>query len=638
MRIRGALVFKSGAVGPASTGEAALELVGPHPRKRLHGGASFMLSGQRKLTSSAAAVIATIREARSVKVQHLVVMALVATAYVSAAEAGFALASATKQVAAVWPPTGIALSAFVLCGWRIWPGVFLGAFISSAMRHEPIATAFGIAVGNTLGPLFGAWLLRRFVGFDPSLGRLRDVLGLALLGSATMALTATSGVLNLALAGVVRWDDISSWWVWWVGDAMGALILGAVILTSFASQKGLWESSHLAELVAVGVVLLVLSVGCFSSSLPLAYLVFPAVIWVALRFGQRESSVSVLLVSAVAVWQTVHDQGPFALGSLDRRMIMLVTFVTVLAATAQALNALVTERRRAETALREAKDELESRVALRTTELATAKAELIATNSRMERRMEELARKNEEVEAFVYIVSHDLRAPLVNLQGFSRELELSCRELIAMIDKLAPSSEMASSLKRIATDGVAGALHYIGAAVTKFERLINALLTLSRTGQQQYHIEVVDIRELVNATVTSLHQTVEAVGATITVGDLPSVKGDATAIGQIFSNLLVNSLKYISPSRSVMIEIAGARENSLVHYYVRDNGVGIPDRAKPRIFQIFQRFHPDIASGDGLGLAAVKRIVERHGGEIWVDSTVDVGSTFHFTLPAADKG
>jgi integral membrane sensor domain MASE1 len=124
-------------------------------------------------------------------------VAIVAAAYVAAAETGFAFAFATKQVTAIWPPTGIALAAFLLGGTKIWPGVFLGAFVSNAISHEPVYTAAGIAVGNTIGPLFGAYLLRRVVEFDISLSRLRDVLGLALFGSALpMIVSATNGVVN----------------------------------------------------------------------------------------------------------------------------------------------------------------------------------------------------------------------------------------------------------------------------------------------------------------------------------------------------------------------------------------------------------------------------------------------------------
>jgi PAS domain S-box-containing protein len=327
-------------------------------------------------------------------VSHVLWVTIVAAAYIGAAEAGFALAFATKQVTAIWPPAGIALAAFLLRGNKIWPGVFIGAFVSNAMSHEPVYTAAGIAVGNTLGPLFGAYLLRRFVEIDIGLSRLRDVMGLALLGAPlAMLLTATNGVLNLVLGGIIPWTaGPSVWWVWWVGDSMGALLVAPTLLTWYANPYPVWPSARLLEFAAALAALVPVSALCFSASLPLAYPVFPIVIWVALRFEQRETAIAVLIASAVAVWQTIQDQGPFVSGSLDRRLGLLVTFMAVLAITGLALGAVAKERRRAEASLRRANDELEERVLARTTALARANAELTSINAELEARTAELDR------------------------------------------------------------------------------------------------------------------------------------------------------------------------------------------------------------------------------------------------------
>ncbi len=305
-------------------------------------------------------------------------LAIVAVAYIAAATIGFTLAFETKQVTAIWPPTGIALAAFLLRGTRIWPGVFVGAFVSNVLSDAPIYTAAGIAVGNTLGPLFGAYLLRRFVRIDVSLSRLRDVLGLATFGAAVaMTITATNGVMNLAVGGIIPWAAVPSvWWVWWAGDAMGALLIAPAILTWYANPRLAWSGERLLELTVGAAALILVSGIFFSTGLPLAYPVFPVVILVALRFDQRESAVAVLIVSAVAVWQTIHDRGPFGSGSLDHRLALLVTFMAVLAVTALAIGALVAERRRAEASLRRANDELEERVAARSAELSEAKETL----------------------------------------------------------------------------------------------------------------------------------------------------------------------------------------------------------------------------------------------------------------------
>jgi signal transduction histidine kinase len=118
-------------------------------------------------------------------------------------------------------------------------------------------------------------------------------------------------------------------------------------------------------------------------------------------------------------------------------------------------------------------------------------------------------------------------------------------------------------------------------------------------------------------------------------GTLPNAIGDVTAIGQVFSNLIANALNYLKPGRPGLIEIGSEAKDGEVHYWVKDNGVGITPAARPRLFQVFQRFRPELAQGEGMGLAIVKRVVERHGGRLWADSEEDVGTTFHFTLRAA---
>jgi signal transduction histidine kinase len=559
----------------------------------------------------------------------VVAIGVICAAYVLSAAVGFRFSFATQQVTAVWPPAGIALAAFLLRGTPVWPGVFVGALVSNALSHEPLLTAAGIALGNTLGPLIGAVVLKRVATLDTSLSRLRDVFWLALLGCAlAMVITATNGVINLALAGLVPWSQVSSVWaIWWIGDAMGALLVAPLILACSGKPETAPTPARIGELVAVCLIAAASAVLFFSSQLPLAYPILPIVMWTAVRFEQRETTAIVLLLSGVALWQTTHGRGPFVTGSLDVRLGLLVSFMAVLSLTGLALGAMAAERRRAEASLQRANDELEERVRARTSELAK-------TNEALERRTAELARKNEEVEAFVYIVSHDLRAPLVNLQGFSRELAQSCDDLAKALTPLSLPEDAARSVHALMQDGIGGALTYISASVSKFERLITALLKLSRTGQQTYHLEPLDMDGIVASTLATLRQSIDRSGARITVGALPPAFGDATAIGQVFSNLVDNAVKYLDPLRAGAVEISGQCVGAQAHFVVRDNGVGIPDSAQTRLFHVFQRFHPDMAPGDGIGLAAIKRIVERHRGKLWFEGEKTGGTAFHFTLPS----
>jgi PAS domain S-box-containing protein len=244
-----------------------------------------------------------------------------------------------------------------------------------------------------------------------------------------------------------------------------------------------------------------------------------------------------------------------------------------------------------------------------------------------------LAQKNEEVEAFVYIVSHDLRTPLVNLQGFSKELERSCQDIRKEFQSAGLPADTEKRIRVILDEDIPGALRYISASTNKFERLINALLGLSRSGRQTYHYELLDMQALVGTTLDSVRQSIEKTGVTVKLAELPKSWGDSTAIGQVFSNLVVNALNYLKPGRPGEVAIGGEAQDLMNHYWVRDNGVGIPASAQERLFHVFQRFHPEMAPGEGLGLAIIKRVVERHGGKVWTQTQEDVGTTFHLTLP-----
>jgi len=562
-------------------------------------------------------------------VRYVVTVVAVAVAYFAAARFGQSLSFALRQVTALWPPTGIAVAALVLWGYRVWPGIYLGVVASQVLVNGSLLVPSLVAVGNTLGPVIVRFWLRR-LGFDTALATTRDTLCLILVGSILgMTITASYGVMILGITGIIPWSAYGSvWWIWWVGDAMGVLIVAPLIFSWAMRPHVGWSRSRVVELcgIFVGIVLvsLVVLAGAFfedSTPFQLQYAIFPFIIWVSLRFGTRETATAIALVTGFAVWGAIHDRGPFATGTLDQRLILLEMFMAIASVTGYILSAVSSERTRARAALQRANDELEDRVEQRTAELANANVVL--------------AQRSEEVEAFVYIVSHDLRVPLVNLQGFSKELERSCRELEAIF-QTTPLPETSEKLvQTILKEDIHGALRYISASTTKFQRLIDALLLLSRTGQQELRHESIDVQALVDTTILSLRQSIESSGAEVVVGPLPAVVADTTAIGQVFSNLISNALKYLQPGRPGRLRIGGESSGGSVHYWVGDNGVGIPESSQRRLFQVFQRFHPELAPGEGMGLAIVKRIVERHGGKVWAESEQGVGTTFHVTLPAS---
>ena len=293
-----------------------------------------------------------------------VVIPALAGIYVGAAKLGLSLATTAEQVTAVWPPTGIALAAVLLFGYRVWPAIAIGAFVTNVTTSESVATACGIAAGNTLEAILGAWLLQAVAGFDCSLARLKDVIALIVLAAGcSTAVCATIGVTSLCLGGVQPWSHFGSLWgLWWLGDAVGELIVAPLLLTWAVGPGRLRRSTEAAALLALLVAVSWLGFGGQSQESggdrPWIYCMFPLVMWAALRFGQRGTTIATLVASTLAIWSTVHGFGPFGVGLIHERLLSLQLFVGVVATSALLLSAALAERERLEQELRLRLDQL----------------------------------------------------------------------------------------------------------------------------------------------------------------------------------------------------------------------------------------------------------------------------------------
>jgi light-regulated signal transduction histidine kinase (bacteriophytochrome) len=231
----------------------------------------------------------------------------------------------------------------------------------------------------------------------------------------------------------------------------------------------------------------------------------------------------------------------------------------------------------------------------------------------LELRAADLARSNAELEQFAYVASHDLQEPLRAVTGYT---QLLARRYSGQLDA------KADEYIAFAVEGAA-----------RMQQLIKDLLMYSRVGRRGNELLPVDFLAVFEAAVANLEVAVAESGATLTHGDLPTVSGDFTQLAQLLQNLLSNALKYRSDQAPV-IHVSAAGENGNMRFSVRDNGIGIDQKYSDRIFQLFQRLHTrDEYPGTGIGLAICKKIVERHGGRIWVESAPGQGSTFYFTIP-----
>ena len=285
-------------------------------------------------------------------------LAVVCAAYFGAAKAGLAFAFANQSVTSIWPPTGLALAAVLIWGYRMWPGVAAGAFLANITTAGSLPTVLGIATGNTLEALVGAYLLTDVVGFRPSLERVRDVLSLVVCGAIlSTTISATIGVASLSASGLVPPGELASTWrVWWFGDVGGDLLVAPALLI-FASRPHLEGRSwvRVEALVLVGL-LLGADLIAFAAGKSIVYLIFPVLFWIAYRYRQPGTAIAGLITSGLAVYFTAHGHGPFIGGSQDTELLRAQTFVGVATVTGLMVAALAAERRRAEEQLRHRAD------------------------------------------------------------------------------------------------------------------------------------------------------------------------------------------------------------------------------------------------------------------------------------------
>jgi len=251
-------------------------------------------------------------------------------------------------------------------------------------------------------------------------------------------------------------------------------------------------------------------------------------------------------------------------------------------------------------------------------------------------RTAELRRANEEIQRFAYIVSHDLRSPLVNVMGFTSELEAAAGPLTALVERVeAEAPELLTEEAKLAVaSDLPESLGFIRASTQKMDRLINAILRLSREGRRVLTPEPVDLGALLAGVAGGLKHRADELGAVVEIAPyLPVVVSDRLALEQIFSNLMENALKYLKPGRAGRIQVRAHRRGERIIVEVADNGRGIDPKDHGRIFDLFRRSGLQDQPGEGIGLAHVRALGHRLGATVTVESTLDLGATFRVSLP-----
>ena len=294
--------------------------------------------------------------------KELATLVVLAAVYFVAGKLGLRLAYVNASATAVWPCTGIALAAFLILGYRAWPAILAGAFLVNLTTAGTFATSIGLAIGNTLEGVVGCFLVNRFAAGRQVFERAQDIFKFAFLAAmVSTTVSATVGVTTLAVAGFASWNLYGPIWLtWWLGDAVGALVFTPLVLLWWENPRLHWTRKQMMELFFLFAGLFVTGwivfLGPFHDTLkdyPLEYLCVPFLIWAAFRFGRRKAATVIAFLAAIATWGTTHGFGPFSQESQNTSLILLQTFIGIMAITTLALAAEVTEHNRADQYVRQ---------------------------------------------------------------------------------------------------------------------------------------------------------------------------------------------------------------------------------------------------------------------------------------------
>ncbi|HWW12897.1 MAG TPA: ATP-binding protein [Brevundimonas sp.] len=253
--------------------------------------------------------------------------------------------------------------------------------------------------------------------------------------------------------------------------------------------------------------------------------------------------------------------------------------------------------------------------------------------AKVRERTADLTRANEEIQRFAYIVSHDLRAPLVNVMGYTSELEQAGKVIDKAIIEAESRRKVDSEVVTAVREDMPEAIGFIRASTEKMDRLINAILRLSREGRRTLVPELLDMTKMVQGIADSVRHQTESAHAEVVVELLPRLDSDRLSVEQVFGNLIDNAVKYLDHGRPGRIVVSGQTQGDWIVYRIEDNGRGIAPKDHERIFELFRRSGRQDRAGEGLGLAFVRNSVRRLGGDITVDSELGKGSTFTLKFP-----
>jgi signal transduction histidine kinase/DNA-binding NarL/FixJ family response regulator len=517
-----------------------------------------------------------------------------------------------------WPSLGVFLAAMLLVGYRVWPILFVSDFIVSYLlffKHNFLISSIIPAV-NLFTPVIGTFLIHRWIKRRNFLERSQDVYKFIVLTIPTPLISSVLAALTLCIGGIAPWTAFGDVFrTWLASDVTGLLVVTPLLLVWCQKSQKSFERRQITEFVIVLLWVMVIDHVAFSGGYPIEYMIIPPLIWSAVRFQARESTLLVLIVSAIAVFGTVRGFGSFAKqASPNESLILLQSFICVIAITTFVLSAMTNENQKAETKLRQANDELERRVEERTTELNEAK------------NFAEVA--NQAKSEFLANMSHELRTPLNGILGYTQILQ-----------QTEPLTEKGHKGIEI--------IHQCGSHLLT---LINDVLDLSKIEARKMELHPVDfhfpsfLQGVVEICRIKAEQKVIAFKYQPDVQLPVGIHADEKRLRQVLINLLGNAIKFTDNGEvSLKVEVINEEkiqnpkskiQNRKIRFQVEDTGVGMTSEQLEKIFLPFEQVgdFKRQAEGSGLGLAISQQIVRLMGSALEVQSQLGKGSIFWFDV------
>lgn len=539
---------------------------------------------------------------REINTRYLFSLAGVALFYFAAAQAGLMFAVVGSTVTLVWPPSGIALVAVLVFGYRITFGILLGAFLANAGTGLPLLLALGIAIGNMLEAWAGAYLLKRLARFRNTMDRRRDVFAFILLAAIlSTTISASLGVATLSLGEVVAFGDYATVWLkWWLGDMMGVLVVAPPLLIWFSHSRPELPTLKAVEAAVLFTSLLIVSYLIFATPelaghgyYPASLAIFPFVIWGALRFDQWGATLVTVTISALAIWGTTQGTGPFAVDSPVDSLVGWCIFVNVVAVIGLLLAATSAEQHRAREQIKSAHDMLEQRVRERTDELAKANAGLQQEMVERARLEAALVQVSEAQQKHIGQELHDgLGQHLTSIALFGASLQQKLNQ------QEHPETEAAQRIVEL-----------VNQSIDMTRRVARGLypVALESRGLSSALEQLADNTRSLQGVSCALHADPEA-----HVSD-PHI---AINLYRVAQEAINNAVKH---SRAQHLNIYLTCDQGIQRLAVSDDGIG---------------FHPEhIESGQGLGMHSLRARASLLGGVLEIEGNTHGGTTVAVIYP-----